>query len=84
MDKVLFVVIDENKFGTIKPETPNSMLVMAASFIRGACCDLLGNYPVPTVWGERVRMATEADFDSYRISSQGFKEDTERYEYIRE
>jgi len=79
--KTRFVVINENMLGYVNPLTPNSAGILASSVIRGASHSWKdGDYPL-SVDGRGVRPATKADFDTYRVSSNGYEQDTKHYDF---
>lgn len=76
MDKIKLVVINENTLGYILPERPTWAGVLRASVIKGSVdrdCD------ITPITGKAVRLASERDFDEYRICFDGYNND--RYEF---
>lgn len=79
MKKTKLVVVNENTLGYILPETPETLGVLHASILKGA---LFCVHPEPKHISslDKVRLATEKDFDDYRMSFKGF-DNPELYEY---
>lgn len=81
MQKIKLVVAcqygdKENILGYILPELPNSLQILHASILRGAVADrLCGSVCLPEKW----RLASADDFQEFRVSFDGYKND--RYEY---
>ena len=74
--KTKLVVFKEHTLGYIMPEFPNDVFVLRAYEKRGAT-----NHEVARInTGDSVRLASEKDFDFYRVSFDGFKTDA-GYEY---
>jgi hypothetical protein len=81
MDKIRFVVCDENLFGYILPQLPNDVWILATSVIRGSIYTWKdGSAPVP-MDKSKMRPATRADFDTYRICPKGYDNDPARYDF---
>lgn len=75
--KIKLVVVDENTLGYIFPEQPNSIHVLRPSRLRGS------HYPdfqSITHHGKSIRLASEKDFEDYRVVFDGYKNSPE-YEY---
>lgn len=75
-NKIKLVVYNENTLGYILPEKPKYVQVLHASVLRGA------NHTIePTSFyihkSSKVRLATEQDFNDYRVSMEGFKNNPE-------
>ena len=81
MDKIKLVVFNEHTIGYIMPERPDYVQVLHASILRGATFELLptSKYISKT---DKVRLASEKDFNDYRISFEGYK-DNISYEYAK-
>jgi hypothetical protein len=81
MDKIKLVVLNEHTLGYMSPTCNYVVHVFAHSVLRGAGCFLgwtekcIGQHDV-------VRLATEQDFDDFRVSFVGFKTDN-NYLYSR-
>lgn len=75
------VVINNCMLGCIHPETPNSAEILAASVIRGAVCASQAIEP-KAVHPSEYRLATEKDFDEFRVSFKGFENEQE-YEFAK-
>lgn len=79
-NKVKFFVKDENTLGYVNPVQPNMMFVLA-------CITNLktgqGNSPLngPIMLPNNVRPATKQDFDTFRVSSNGYENDKDRYDF---
>lgn len=74
--KIRFVVVDENTLGYVNPACPHEIGVLRASVLRGAAPGDPdpGTKPFP-IDPSRVRPATRADFDSFRVSPTGYASD---------
>jgi hypothetical protein len=83
MEKIKLVVVNENTLGYILPEFPKQVSVLHASVLRGAYFGSIGNpIPIGEKWcNHSVRLATEQDFNDYRVSIEGYKNHPEEYEY---
>ncbi len=77
--KIKLVVINNCMLGYILPGTPNSAGILAASVIRGAVCASQAIEP-KAVHPSEYRLATENDFDEFRVSFKGF-DNAKEYEY---
>lgn len=75
-EKIRFVVINENMIGYVDPREPTSAGILSSSSIRGASFNWMnGSYPLP-VDGKGVRPAAYEDFDSFRVSTLGYDNDS--------
>lgn len=74
-----FVVIREHTLGCINPLQPNVAQILGASVLRGAL-DLDGTILVP-MDAAQMRPATRADFNTFRVNGEGFRQDTENYNF---
>ena len=81
MEKIKLVVFKNHTLGYIQPELPNTVQVLHASILKGAPCNDL--YPSGKQINsmDEVRLATEQDFHSFRVSFEGYNKLTEIYEY---
>jgi hypothetical protein len=81
-DKIKFVVIYEHTLGYINPLQPNSVGILSTSVIRGAApySQFDGMAAMP-VFPKDIRPATRSDFDAFRVSSEGYEKDAERYDF---
>jgi len=80
MEKIKLVVVNENTLGYINPKTPNLLGVLHSSILKGAPFIL---YPGPRSIFEtdKVRLASEADFEEYRVCFNGYKNNPDEYEF---
>ncbi|MEI6752363.1 MAG: hypothetical protein WCK78_04275 [Paludibacter sp.] len=78
-ERTKLVVVNENTLGYILPETPETLGVLHSSILRGAVFEV---HPEPKhiISLDKVRLATEKDFENYRVSFKGF-DNQELYEY---
>jgi hypothetical protein len=74
--RIKLVVINENTLGYLIPGS-NYAGVLHASVLRGSHLNPLLNHDVR---GANIRLASEQDFNDYRVSFRGF-ENPEEYEY---
>lgn len=77
--KIKFIVIEECALAYVYPERPEWAMVLQAHVTRGALGIRTDDNTYLT--GREVRPATRADFDTYRIHSEGYARDTERYDF---
>lgn len=80
MERTKLVVVNENMLGYIIPELPNYVGILRSSILRGA------TYPEntgPYLLGssDKTRLASEKDFDVYRVSMNGYRNLPEVYEF---
>ena len=82
-ERTKLVVADEHTLGYI---TPNSNIVgiLHASVLKGATssCPLSSLNPMPAYMFKKIRLATEKDFDDFRVSFVGFNNEKE-YEFAK-
>ena len=73
-EKVRLVVLNEHTLGYIDPRLPNIVAHLHASVLRGAPST---NPLESSVIGasDHVRLASEADFDAYRVQMRGYLDD---------
>ena len=75
----------ENILGCINDRTPTAFGILAASVIKGAILTNLDGWsflpikPDGTVDHSKYRPATLADFDTFRVSAEGYQKDTKNY-----
>lgn len=80
-ERIKLVVYREHMLGYIRPEAPNTLCILHASVLRGACFSLSKHSErlIPSDW-EYIRLASEKDFEDYRVVWHGF-DNPEKYEY---
>lgn len=79
--KIKLVVFKEHTFGYIHLELPDYVQVLHSSILEGATFDL---YPDSKLINDKsnVRLATEKDFEEFRIDSMQYQNDlVYDYEY---
>lgn len=74
MEKIKLVVYNEHTLGYISPTCDYMVQVFAHSVLRGAGC-FLGWTEKCIGPSDNVRLATEQDFEDFRVSFVGFKTD---------
>jgi hypothetical protein len=78
-EKIKLVVLEENTLGYILPELPNYVSILHTSTLRGSYYNgmgssiYLGNKP--------IRLASEKDFDNFRVCFDGYKKRPQEYEF---
>ncbi len=79
-DKIKLVVYKEHTLGYIDPALPNSVQILQSSPLRGAVgvSNLQNSFHINDM--SEVRTASEKDFDTFRVSFEGYQNDN-RYEY---
>ncbi len=77
MDRTKLVVFNEHTLGYIMPEQPNRVCILHTSILRGS---YLTDRSAIYVSDGTVRLATEKDFNDFRVSFKGF-DNKEMYEY---
>ena len=78
MGKIKLVVYNEHTLGYIQPETPNIVSILHTSILRGSA--LNNSSIIYTDTAKSLRLATEKDFNDYRVCFDGYKNDND-YEY---
>jgi len=77
--KTKLVVVNENTLGYIIPELPDTISILHASILKGSVMvNNTGGYPINN---NSIRLATEKDFEDYRVSFEGYKKDSQNYEF---
>jgi ribose 5-phosphate isomerase RpiB len=79
--QITIVVANENTLGYIFPEQKSTIHVLHASILKGAHGWGNGS-SISANQCKSIRVATENDFNDYRVSSEGYKKDTQIY-YIK-
>lgn len=81
-ERIKLVVADEHTLGYV---IPNSEMVgvLHASILKGAtwCCPA-SIEPKPIGMFKNIRLASEKDFDDFRVSFEGYKKDS-NYEFAK-
>lgn len=78
--KIKLVVAEGHTLGYILPQLPNHLQILHGSILRGAPT----NYPCgggSTMLPKNHRLATAQDFEDFRVSSTGFTDNPEEYEF---
>lgn len=78
MEKTKLVIIDEHTLAYIQPENPTVANILHASVLRGSPHPAFGQI----MWEfKTVRLASEHDFNEYRVSFEGYKNNPDEYEF---
>ena len=81
-ERIKLVVIDEHTLGYLIPNS-NYAGVLRASILKGApstCSPLSAMNPILVIFA-KVRLASEKDFDDFRVSFDGYKKNKNEYEF---
>jgi len=78
MERIKLVVFNEHTLGYILPEQPERVCILHTSILKGS---YLTDRSTIYVSDGTVRLASEEDFNSFRVSFQGYDKLTEIYEY---
>ena len=80
MERVKLVVVNENMLGYITPNLPNYVGILRSSNLRGATYpEHCGPYLLSSL--DKTRLASEKDFNDFRVLMNGYKNLPEVYEY---
>lgn len=80
MERVKLVVVNENMLGYITPNLPNYVGILRSSILRGATYpENCGPYLLSPL--DKTRLASEKDFDDFRVLMNGYKNLPEVYEF---
>jgi len=74
MNKIKLVVFNENTLGYILPELPNYVQPLHASVLKGGVNTIRLIGP-----SDKIRLASELDFEEYRVVFNGYKNNPEEY-----
>ena len=77
-NKIKLIVVNENTLGYIDPRQPDTYGIIHASILRGAVSTRPTSMPISRL--DKIRLATEQDFEDYRCCFVGYAE-SGRYEY---
>jgi len=77
MERTKLVVFNEHTLGYIQPETPYKVSILHTSILRGS---YYTDRSVIYVSDGTIRLATEKDFEDYRVCFKGFN-NPEKYEF---
>jgi hypothetical protein len=77
--KIKLVVLEENTLGYIDPILPDYVGILHTSVLRGSTYNSLSGSIY--LGSKKVRLASEKDFDDYRVSFEGYKKHSDEYEY---
>ncbi len=69
MEKTKLVVFNEHTLGYILPELPDRVQILHTSILRGS---YLSDSSIIYVCDGNVRLASEKDFNDYRVCFNGF------------
>jgi hypothetical protein len=78
MERIKLVVFNEHTLGYILPEQPERVCILHTSILKGS---YLSNSSTIYVSDGTVRLASEKDFNSFRVLFSGYKNLPEIYEY---
>lgn len=78
-EKIKLVVVDEHTLGYVVEQMEDRAFVLHQSILKGAPWQL---HPHDILLsGRKVRLASEKDFEDYRVCFEGYKDDP-IYEYV--
>lgn len=80
MEKIRLVVYNEHTLGYIQPERPARLCHLHASILKGAPWSMTNHFSLIT-HRDTVRLAGQEDFDEFRVSMDGYKNQPEVYEF---
>lgn len=72
MASTKLVVVNENTLGYIEPEFPKILNILRAMVTKGATFRIFDE-PIPIMESDVIRLASEKDFEEYRVSFDGYK-----------
>jgi hypothetical protein len=81
MNRIKLVVFKGHTLGYILPDLPDSVQVLHASILKGAPCNDLYPSSKQINSTDEIRLATEQDFNSFRVSFEGYNKLNEIYEF---
>lgn len=79
MSKIKLVVLDEHTLGYIIPERPDQAYSLRASILKGSSHK--DGDMIPLNWCKNVRLASEQDFDEFRVVFTGYQNNLQEYEF---
>lgn len=79
MERIKLVVLNEHTLGYIAPELPNYVFPLRASILKGATFETNASSKLISS-SDNVRLASEQDFEDFRVYFGGFGNDKE-YEF---
>lgn len=80
MEKTKLVVLNGHSLGYINPQCPNTIYFFSHSVLEGAGC-FLGWYSKEIWPSDNIRLASEKDFNFFRVCFNGYKTHPEQYEF---
>lgn len=78
MERIKLVVLNENILGYINPGLTDLVHILHASVLKGATAANFQSIIIGS--GSNVRLASEQDFDNFRVSFDGYNNELE-YEF---
>ena len=78
MERIKLVVFNEHTLGYILPEQPERVCILHTSILKGS---YLSNSSTIYVSDGTVRLASEKDFNDFRVMMNGFNNLPEIYEF---
>jgi hypothetical protein len=79
MKKTKLVVVDEHTLGYILPESPDYLGILHTSILKGSTLNSFSGSVC--IKNRNVRLASEKDFDDFRVSFSSAYKNTNNYEY---